>query len=114
MTFDQILDNNKLWAVRYDGEEKNCFDLLFSQWFDMAWLKSFFKDNIKDLQSYFHITDVYQAVMDTIEDASRLECLMLDISPEANLDLLFKHLENSRFSEMSLGCLSLKKVDSQT
>lgn len=103
MTFDQILDNNKLWAVRYDGEEKNCFDLLFSQWFDMAWLKSFFKDNIKDLQSYFHITDVYQAVMDTIEDASRLECLMLDISPEANLDLLFKHLENSRFSEISLG-----------
>lgn len=27
---------------------------------------------------------------------------MLDISPDANLDMLFKHLENSRFSEMWL------------
>ena len=28
---------------------------------------------------------------------------MMDITPDANLDLLFKHLENSRFSEMTLG-----------
>ena len=41
--------------------------------------------------------------METIDDAKRLECLMLDITPDANLDLLFKHLENSRFSEMTLG-----------
>ena len=33
----------------------------------------------------------------------RLECVMMDITPDANLDLLFKHLENSRFSEMTLG-----------
>ena len=39
----------------------------------------------------------------TVEEASRLECLMLDISPDANLDMLFRHLENSRFSEMALG-----------
>ena len=54
-------------------------------------------------RSFFHITDVYDAVMDTVEDAKHLECLMLDISPDANLDILFKHLENSRFAEMSLG-----------
>ena len=41
--------------------------------------------------------------METIDEAKRLECLMLDIDPEANLDVLFKHLENTRFSEMSLG-----------
>ncbi len=39
--------------------------------------------------------------METVEEASRLECLMLDISPDANLDMLFRHLENSRFSELA-------------
>ena len=41
--------------------------------------------------------------METIDEAQRLECIMLDIAPDANLDILFKHLENSRFSEMTLG-----------
>ncbi len=103
MTFDKILEDGRLWAVRYDGKEDNCFDELFSRWFDMHWLTSFFKDNLDDLKSYFHITDVYEAVLETVEEASRLECLMLDISPDSNLDILFKHLENSRFSEMLLG-----------
>ena len=103
MTFDRILEDGRLWAVRYDGKEDNCFEELFGQWFDLQWLASFFKDNLDDLKSYFHITDVYEAVMDTVEEASRLECLMLDISPDANLDMLFRHLENSRFSEMLLG-----------
>jgi hypothetical protein len=103
MTFDQILEDKRLWAVRYDGEESNCFDILFSNWYDMNWLRAFFKENIADLSAYFHITDVYEAVMETMDEARRLECLMLDITPDANLDLLFKHLENSRFSEMKLG-----------
>ena len=102
MTFDRILEDGRLWAVRYDGRDDNCFVELLDSWFDMQWLASFFKDNLDDLKSYFHITDVYEAVMETVEEASRLECLMLDISPDANLDMLFKHLENSRFSEMWL------------
>lgn len=103
MTFDKILDDGRLWAVRYEGHADNCFEELFGQWYDMLWLKKFFNDNILDLKSYFHITDVYVAVRETIEDASRLECLMLDITPEADLDLLFRHLESNRYSEMSLG-----------
>ena len=103
MTFDRILEDGRLWAVRYDGQEDNCFEELFGRWFDMQWLASFFKDNLDDLKTYFHITDVYEAMMETVEEASRLECLMLDITPDANLDILFRHLENSRFSEMALG-----------
>ena len=102
MTFDRILDDNRLWAVRFDGESDNCFDSLFEKWYDMNWLKAFFRDNLSDLASYFRITDVYRAVMETISEASQLECLMLDISPNADLDTLFQHLENNRFSEMSL------------
>ena len=103
MRFDRLLDDNRLWAVRYDNEESNCFDLLFSSWYDVKGLSAFFRDNLSDLSAFFHITDVYEAVEDTIDEAQRLECLMLDLSPEANLDHLFKHLENSRFSEMNLG-----------
>ena len=103
MEFDKILEDGRLWAVRYEGETGNAFDLLFSRWYDLNWLREFFKENIADLSSFFHITDVYEAVMDTVEDAKQLECLMLDISPDANLDILFKYLENSRFAEMSLG-----------
>lgn len=103
MKFDKILEDGRLWAVRYDGKDDNCFDELFGQWFDMQWLKSFFKENLSDLKSYFHITDVYEAVFDTMEEAARLECLMLDIAPDANLDKLFRHLETNRFSEMALG-----------
>jgi len=103
MTFDKILEDGRLWAVRYEGKDFNCFEELFGKWYDLQWLRSFFKENISDLEAYFHITDVYEAVMETVDEASRLECLMLDITPNANLDLLFKHLENSRFSEMTLG-----------
>ena len=76
MTFDKILEDKRLWAVRYEGEKSNCFDTLFSSWYDMNWLKSFFKENIADLSAFFHITDVYEAVMDTIDEAKRLECLI--------------------------------------
>ena len=41
--------------------------------------------------------------METIDQAKRLECVMLDITPDANLDVLFKHLENNRYWEMTLG-----------
>lgn len=103
MTFDKILEDGRLWAVRYEEEKSNCFETLFSNWYDLNWLKSFFKQNISDLSSFFHITDVYEAVMETFDEAKRLECLMLDVTPGTSLDLLFKHLENGRYSEMSLG-----------
>ena len=69
----------------------------------MVWLRSFFKQNMNDLASYFKITDVNQAIYDTIEDSDRLQCLILDISPDANLDEIFRPLDNGRISEMLLG-----------
>lgn len=49
MTFDKILDNSTLWAVRYDGEEDNALQRLFEQWNDPEWLVEFFLQNISDL-----------------------------------------------------------------
>ena len=103
MTFDKILPNNRLWAIRYDGENDNALQLVFNQWNDPEWLWTFFTENIGDLESYFKITEVDQAIYDTIEDSGKLECLILDLSPEANLDTMFRPLEDYRTAEMLLG-----------
>lgn len=103
MTFDKILENNTLWAVRYDGDEDNALQQLFCQWSSPEWLVDFFLENMTDLQSYFKITDINQAIYDTIDDNLQMQCLILDISPEADLDKLFRPLHNSRISEVLLG-----------
>ena len=103
MTFDDITEDGRLWATRYDGDQDNALYLLFDQWNDVMWLRNFFKANINDLSSYFHITDINTAITDTIEDSERLQRVMLDISPEANLDEIFRPLENSRTTEIVLG-----------
>ena len=66
MTFDKILDNDTLWAVRYDGVADNALQTLFSQWSDPEWLVDFFMANMADLESYFKITDINQAIYRTI------------------------------------------------
>lgn len=103
MKFDLITENGCLWAVRYENCLDNVLDTVLDQWNDVVWLRSFFKQNIVDLASYFKITDVNQAIYDTIEDSDRLQCLIMDISPDANLDEIFRPLENGRISEMLLG-----------
>jgi hypothetical protein len=103
MRFDKILENNTLWAVRYDGAEDNALQQVFSQWNDPEWLVEFFSENISDLESYFKITDINQAIYDTIDDSMRMQCLILDISPDADLDKIFRPLHNERTSEMLLG-----------
>lgn len=113
MTFDQITENEHLWAVRYDGCLDNILDTILNQWNDVSWLRSFFKDNITDLASYFKITDVNQAIYDTIEDSERLQCLIMDINPNADLDKIFRPLENNRISEMILGKEKARLRDTQ-
>ncbi len=103
MTFDDITEDGRLWAVRYEGESDNALYNLFEQWNDVTWLRAFFKENIKDLSSYFKITDVNQAIMDTLEDSERLQCIIMDISPDADLDAIFRPLENLRIADTTLG-----------
>lgn len=103
ITFDDITEDGRLWAVRYEGEDDNALYNLFEQWNDVAWLRSFFKENINDLSSYFKITDLNQAIIDTIEDSEKLQCVIMDISPDADLDAIFRPLENSRVADVTLG-----------
>lgn len=85
MNFEEIF-KDKLWAVRYDSEDQNVLYKLFKDWNDVVWLKDFFEKNIDDLSAYFKITNLNQAIYDTIEDAEKLECLICDINENSNLD----------------------------
>jgi hypothetical protein len=111
MTFDDLTQDGRLWAVRYDGEDDNVFDQVLDQWNDLDWLRDFFRKNINDLTSYFNITDVKEAITDTIEDAGKLECVILDISPDANLDEIFRPLNNNQTSAV---LLDKEKAPSET
>ena len=102
MRFEDILHNGKLWAVVYDGDTEDILVKTFSNWLDPGFLEDFFSRNMHDLESYFHITNVDQAIYDTIADAASLSCLIMDINPDADLDRLFRPLENQRIREMLL------------
>lgn len=103
MKIEEITRDGRLWSIKYDEAAYNALETLFVQWEDVSWLKQFFTENIADLSAYFKITDVDQAIFDTIADSEQLQCLILDISPDADLDKLFRPLENSRTQEMLLG-----------
>lgn len=102
MTFDEITENGKLWAVCFDGETENELSKVFAKWNDVDWLSAFFEQNIADLSSYFKITDITQAVMNTIDDSHKLECVLLDLSPDADLSMLFRPLNNNEASDVLL------------
>ena len=102
MRFERILENGRLWAVLYDGDCVNILEQLFTQWNDYQWLRDFFTKHADDLASFFHITNIDRAVFDTVDDANDLECLIMDLDPKANLDELFRPLENTRLSEALL------------
>ena len=103
MTFDKILENGRLWAVRYDKDHVNALERVLSQWSDAEWLTDFFMQNIDDLISYFKITNIEDAIYQTMEDRDDMACVIMDISPDANLDRFFRPLDNNRTSEMILG-----------
>ena len=87
MTFDDVSGDGSLWAVRYDGEGRNILEITFDRWNDPDWLREFFKINSRDLLSYFRITSISQAIYDTIVDAQKLECVILDSIASDALDL---------------------------
>lgn len=102
MIFVDISGNETLWTVRFEGETENEFMRAFQQWNDAVWLRQFFKENIDDLSAYFKITDINQAVRDTVEDSEVLRCLILDLSPDADLSKLFRPLDNNQASDIML------------
>lgn len=103
MTFDKITEDGSLFAVRYDEDSDNIMEILFDQWSDVVWLRSFFINHFADLKNYFAIEDIHEAIQDTLDDNEILQrtILMLDVD---NLNQVFRPLDN-----MSTGLRILDK-----
>lgn len=98
MRFEDVLSNGTLWSTVYDGEKENVLTQLFTNWLDPMYLRKFFTENIRDLESYFKITNVDSAVFDTFQDATSLACLILDLNPEVELEKWFSLGRRQRVS----------------
>ena len=48
------------------------------------------------------ITDIKEAISDTIEDSERLRYIIMDISPETDLSKIFRPLDNNQASDVML------------
>ena len=103
MKFDNIDGNRRLWAVKYDENAVNVLSMLFCQWRDVDWLADFFSSNKADLERNFQIRSVDKAIYDTLKDAEELECMILDLAEDSDLDKMFRPLNNMRTSELLLG-----------
>ena len=96
MLFERIIEGkDHLWAVRDLTKPKNELALLFDSWNDIEYLMAFFMENMDDLQDYFQITRISEAIDDTMEDAEQLERLIMEIPYTENLDGLFMPLSSS-------------------
>ena len=102
MKFEDITKDGRLYAVRYNEQSDNVLSILFNQWNDPLWLYQFFITNYHDLETYFKITDINRAIYNTIDDSDILESVILDLSPSADLDALFRPLNNNQTSELML------------
>ena len=65
-------------------------------------MREFFYKNKDDLTRYFKVTDVNEAIYDTIEESDILQCMILDLSPDADLEQLFRPLNNNQTAAMLL------------
>jgi len=102
LLFDDVTNDGRLWSVRYEEESDNALFTVFSQWNDVEWLREFFYKNKDDLTRYFKVTDVNEAIYDTIEESDILQCMILDLSPDADLEQLFRPLNNNQTAAMLL------------
>lgn len=94
---------NHLWAVRDEAKEADELTLLFRKWSNANYLLDFFLANLDDLQGFFHIEKISDAIKDTMDDARDLERLILDIPYTEQLDGLFHplSLSDNRMHELT-------------
>lgn len=108
MKFERIIDGkDHLWAVRDMNKPNNELAALFQKWTDAEYLWEFFLENREDLNEFFKIERISEAVEDTINDAEQLERLILTIPYTDNLDELFVPLGSS---DMTIRELSREKA----
>ncbi len=93
--------NESLFSVQYEGEGIHEFRRLLTLWNDIQYLRSFLKENSKDLETdFWGEISVRQAVLNIRRDASNLERKLIELAKEGltnkyeTLSQMFKPLDD--------------------
>lgn len=94
-----------LFSVQYDDKECDELAYLMQIWNDVEFLRDFFKEYETDLKSgYYDVNTVNEAIRKTIDDANKLEQLLLKTAKSGKhnrsgtLQTIFKPLNNEEYS----------------
>lgn len=116
-------DNVGLYAFKFTHKELQRFneasdedvtelheiERIFSRWTDVLYLRSFFKEYAEDLL-YFGIS-IEAAILQTIEEAFRLEKILLEVHPShPNLENLFRNLDDRKVAPQILEKQKAKRI----
>ncbi|MBL6446769.1 hypothetical protein JMN32_10630 [Fulvivirga sp. 29W222] len=88
---------NKLWAVQWEGELAHVLRILQDNWSDIIWLQDFFEGHKADLQSGFYGRITVDEAVDTTYDESYELFEALEEDEGANLDNLFRPLNDREY-----------------
>ncbi|SDC96909.1 hypothetical protein [Niabella drilacis] len=76
MTFCSIFvfPNNKLYAVKFDGETQDEYQKAFNQWQDVEYLHDFFEEHKADLENgFYNCPSVDEAIAQTLKESREFE-----------------------------------------
>lgn len=92
-----------LWAVKFPGQDTDELTRVFRNWSNFDFLLDFFLDNQHDLENFFHVHRIREAIQDTVEDADDLEKMILQFPGTGGLDSLFHplSLSDNRAAELT-------------
>ncbi|MCU7522387.1 MAG: hypothetical protein HF312_19390 [Ignavibacteria bacterium] len=101
------LENQSLFAVKYNGDPENIFTTLFDRWQDIEYLEEFFNKNLDDLtRGFYRNFSVEEALFRTRQDAKELEKQFLKIKngePDAkSVNSFFRPLVNAAYKAADL------------
>lgn len=97
----EIIIEDSLYSIKFNGNNFDEFSRLFDEWSDIEYLESFFEKHRSDLQKdFYNFISVEDAIEQTIEEAHELEEKLIEIAEKGktdkyeNLQNLFKPLKN--------------------
>ena len=97
---------NSLFSFQYNNEKENEYDRLMELWNDTLYLHNFFKANKQDLPKGNSTDNLTSQI---IENANRIDDLLLNAVEKSNFEMFFRSLHNQEYQSKILSKRKGKK-----
>ena len=98
---------NSLFSFQYNNEKENEYDRLMELWNDTLYLHNFFKANKQDLPKGNSTDNLTSQI---IENANRIDDLLLNAVEKSNFEMFFRSLHNQEYQSKILSKRKGRKV----